>query len=47
MRNNENQKITEEKFLSAKRKKNCQPKILYPVKICFRNKNEIKTCSNN
>ena len=28
------------------RDKNCQPRILYPVKIAFRNKAEIKTVSD-
>lgn len=32
--------------LSAKSKKNCQPRTLYPVKISYCNKYEIKTFSD-
>ena len=31
----------------GKKKKNCQPKIVYPAKLLFRNKAKIKTFSKN
>ena len=33
-------------FSNAEKKKNCQPRILYPVKISFMNEEEIKTFSD-
>lgn len=34
-----------EKQVSSAERKDCQPTILYPVKIVFRNKGDIKACS--
>ena len=33
-------------FQMLKKKKNCQPRTLYPVKISFMNKEEIETFSD-
>lgn len=40
------QKEAAEHFSNAEKKKNCQPRTLYPVKISFMNKEEIETFSD-